>query len=88
MKKNYNNNFCSYCFFSYVNIQVSATGNMMKNTEITVSNSPELWEKFLKYDLCITDYDSLSIEEQNLCKFIFETELNSEDTILTCKMYT
>lgn len=43
-----------------------------------------LWDKFLKYDLCITDYDSLTYEEKDLCKFIFETERSSTDTI-RCK---
>ena len=32
------------------------------NKEIDYS----LWNKFLKYDLCITDYDSLNDEEQKL----------------------
>lgn len=49
---------------------------------VTTENSPELWERFLKYDLRITDYDSLTDEEKDLCEFIFETELNSEDTII------
>ena len=38
------------------------------------TNDLELWKKFLKYDLCITDYDSLTEEEKKLCKFIFERE--------------
>ena len=33
-----------------------------------------LWEKFLRYDLCITDYAAMSESEQALCRFIFETE--------------
>lgn len=66
---------------SCVNMPVSATDNIAGNTEITVSNSPELWEKFLKYDLCITDYNSLTDEEKDLCKFIFETEQSTGDTI-------
>ena len=40
-----------------------------------------LWDKFLKYDLCITDYDALTVEEQELCKFIFETERSATGTI-------
>lgn len=32
------------------------------------------WEKFLKYDLCITNYNALSDEEKQLCHFIFDTE--------------
>ncbi|MDE5618996.1 MAG: leucine-rich repeat protein [Ruminococcus sp.] len=62
---------------SCVNMPVSAM-------EITVSSNPELWERFLKYDLCILHYNSLTDEEKELCRFIFETELNSEDTII-CK---
>ena len=41
----------------------------------------DLWDKFLKYDLCITDYDALTVEEQELCKFIFETERSATGTI-------
>ncbi len=37
----------------------------------------ELWDKFLKYDLCITDFESLTDEEKELCHFIFDTEFNS-----------
>lgn len=33
-----------------------------------------LYESFLKYDLCITDYNNLTEEEKELCRFIFETE--------------
>lgn len=40
-----------------------------------------LWEKFLKYDLLITDYDALTAEEQELCRFVFETEQSSDVTI-------
>lgn len=41
-----------------------------------------LWDRFIKYDLRITDYDALSDEEKELCRFIFETERSSEDTII------
>ena len=41
-----------------------------------------LWDKFIKYDLCIADYDSLTDKEKELCKFIFETENSSNDTII------
>lgn len=47
------------------------------NKEIDYS----LWNKFLKYDLCITDYDSLNDEEQKLCYFIFEKERSAQGTI-------
>lgn len=41
----------------------------------------QLWDKFIKYDLCITDYESLTDEQKELCKFIFETEQSSEKII-------
>ncbi len=70
--------------FSCVNIPVYAVNSTSTETitEITAENSQQLWERFLKYDLCILDYDSLTDEQKELCKFIFETELNSEDTII------
>ena len=42
----------------------------------------DLWERFLKYDLRITDYEALTDEEKELCRFIFETERSAEDTII------
>ena len=57
--------------------------NAIEDTSlVTVENSPELWKRFLKYDLRITDYDSLTDEEKDLCKFIFETERSAPDTII------
>ncbi len=45
-----------------------------------------LWDKFIKYDLCITDYDSLTDEEKELCKFIFETERScSSEEVIVCE---
>ena len=40
-----------------------------------------LWNKFLKYDLCITDYSSLDDTEKELAHFIFDTEQSSDDAI-------
>ncbi len=40
-----------------------------------------LWDKFIKYDLCITDYDSLTDYEKELCHFIFDTEQSADETI-------
>ena len=40
-----------------------------------------LWDKFIKYDLCITDYDSLTEKEKELCKFIFETEQSAQGVV-------
>ena len=70
--------FVLCCSYSPVHVKAVETA---ENNLITSENSPELWERFLKYDLCILDYNSLADEEKDLCKFIFETELNSEDTI-------
>ena len=47
----------------------------------TYTDNP-LWDKFIKYDLCITDYDSLTEEEKELCHFIFETEQGTDETII------
>lgn len=71
--------FVLCCSYSPVHVKAVETA---ENNLITSENSPELWERFLKYDLCILDYNSLNDEEKDLCKFIFETELNSEDTII------
>ena len=40
-----------------------------------------LWDKFIKYDLCIADYDSLTDKEKELCKFIFETEQSAQGVV-------
>lgn len=40
-----------------------------------------LWSKFLKYDLCISDYDNLTQKEKELCKFIFNTEMSASHTV-------
>ena len=32
--------------------------------------------------MCITDYDSLTDEEKDLCHFIFDTERSADDTII------
>lgn len=45
-------------------------------------DSSEKWDRFLRYDLCITDYDSLSDSEKELCRFIFDTEQSAEDTVI------
>lgn len=67
--------------FASVPVYVNAIEETDVTTNITIENNPQLWEKFLKYDLCILDYDSLTDEEKDLCKFIFETEQSTEDTI-------
>lgn len=41
-----------------------------------------LWDKFIRYDLCIIDYDSLTSEEKELCHFIFDTEQAADDNII------
>ncbi len=46
------------------------------------SENDQLWDKFIRYDLCITDYNSLTDEKKELCHFIFDTEQASNDTIV------
>lgn len=55
---------------------------MVGNTATLNEPDYSLWDKFIKYDLCITDYDTLTDEEKELCRFIFETEQSSGDTII------
>jgi len=58
---------------------VSGLGSMYASAaEVDYS----LWDKFIKYDLCITDYNSLTDEQKSLCEFIFETERSSDDIIV------
>lgn len=40
-----------------------------------------LWDNFIKYDLRITDYDELTDEEKELCRFIFERERSANNTV-------
>ena len=68
-------------YFGRGNDYIDSMPNFTGNKETTVEDSPELWEKFLKYDLCITDYESLPGNEKDLCRFIFETEQSSIATI-------
>ena len=48
----------------------------------SIEPDDQLWNKFLKYDLCITDYNALSEEEQELCHFIFDTEQSAKETVI------
>ena len=41
-----------------------------------------LFDKFLKYDLCISDYNALTKEEKELCHFIFDTEQSADGTVI------
>ena len=54
-------------------------------TASMASNDPvwdeELWDRFLKYDLCIADFEALPAEEQALAGFIFATEQSSTQTV-------
>lgn len=47
-----------------------------------ISAKENLWDKFIKYDLCITDYNSLTEQEKDLCHFIYDTEQNSLNTVI------
>lgn len=54
----------------------------MSSIPITVYAKDNLWNKFLKYDLCITNYNALTDEEKELCHFIFDTEQAAGDTVI------
>lgn len=61
---------------------VLAFGNLPVLTGLAESQNSALWEKFLRYDLCITDYNARSEEEKELCRFIFDTEQAANDNIV------
>lgn len=67
--------------FSYLTAGIFTISLLLINISYAVQGSENLWAKFLKYDLCITDYNSLSDEEKELCKFIFDTEQTSGDRV-------
>lgn len=46
------------------------SNNLSENNEIDWN----IYDDFVKYDLCITDYNNLTEEKKELCKFVFETE--------------
>lgn len=57
----------------------NGTSQYFKNEILDDSNKNNnidwsLYERFIKYDLCIEDYENLMEDKKNLCKFIFETE--------------
>lgn len=77
-----------FCSFGSIRINSFATAEDFEyptkiisadyyNQEIDYS----LWDKFIRYDLCITDYDSLTDYEKELCRFIFETERSATGTV-------
>lgn len=61
---------------------VLSFGNLPVLTGLAESQNSALWEKFLRYDLCITDYNARSEEEKELCRFIFDTEQAANDNIV------
>ena len=67
--------------FSYLTAGIFTISLLLINISYAVQGSENLWAKFLKYDLCITDYNSLNDEEKELCKFIFDTEQTSGDKV-------
>ena len=68
--------------YTFLVVGILTASSLPINISYAVKTSEELWDKFLKYDLCITDYDSLTDEEKELCKFIFETEQGTDETII------
>ena len=68
--------------YTYMPMCVEAVNDIeITSTDITIENNPELWKRFLKYDIGISDYNSLTDEEKEVCKFIFETEQSTTETI-------
>ena len=64
-------------------ISVILTASIVLNNISTYAYANEnLWNKFLKYDLCITNYNALTDEEKELCRFIFDTEQAADDTVI------
>ncbi len=49
---------------------------------VSAGENDDLWERFLRYDLCVTDFDALTAEQQELCHFIFDTEQSTEETVV------
>lgn len=74
-------------FISTIKLNYIFAQNFEYPTEILSSDyynqevNYSLWDKFIKYDLCITDYDALTDKEKELCKFIFETERSANGTV-------
>ena len=70
----------SGCVPMYANAYSRETTGRPYNTAPVVDW--DKWDDFIKYDLRITDFYSLDREKQDLCKFIFETEMSAEDDIV------
>ncbi len=66
----------------YLISEILTVSILLNNILISVYASDDLWNKFLKYDLCITNYEALTDEEKELCRFIFDTEQASDDTVI------
>jgi hypothetical protein len=56
--------------FSWFTAAICTFSIMSTNASYAEQIKDNLWEKFIKYDLCITDYRALTDEEKELCKFI------------------
>lgn len=52
------------------------------NVQADSASDQSLWEDFIRYDLCISNYDALSANEQQLCHFVFDTEQAANDNIV------
>ena len=68
--------------FSWFTAAICTFSIMSTNASYAEQIKDNLWEKFIKYDLCITDYRALTDEEKELCKFIFDTEQAANDNII------
>ncbi len=71
-----------YSDFEYSPIEMTSTyeyiiQNYVEPTEATEVDM-SLFDDFVRYSLEITDFDSLSEEQQELCRFIYKTERSSD----------
>lgn len=63
-------------------LSAALTTTYALDVQVTAESDLSLWDKFIRYDLCITDYNSLTDEEKELCHFIFDTEQAAGDNII------
>lgn len=63
-------------------LSVALTTTYALSVKADAATDVSLWDKFIRYDLCITDYNSLTSEEKELCHFIFDTEQAAGDNIV------
>ena len=56
--------------------------NQLPKKQTVLSTDDELFDRFLKYSLCVTDKDALSSEQLAMCRTIFLTERSAPQLLL------